>query len=104
VIRQQLATTRRLLASAIKHAQQRGVLKANLDPDEAAALLVMLRLGLLASWFSDPGSFDLAKFTQSFIRVLLPCSLPRKLPRSRRLTPHRTSDLIAKLDRAANYS
>jgi TetR/AcrR family acrAB operon transcriptional repressor len=71
-IRQQLATTRRFLASAIKHGQRRGVLRADLDPDEAGALLLVVRLGLLASWFSDPASFDLGQLTQSFIRVLLP--------------------------------
>jgi AcrR family transcriptional regulator len=79
IIRQQLATTRRFLALLIKEGQKAGGLRQDLNPNEAAALLVAIRLGLLASWFTDARNFDLGSLTQSFIRVLLPALLsPRE--------------------------
>jgi AcrR family transcriptional regulator len=93
-IRQQLATTRRFLASAIRHGQRRGALRDDLNPDEAAALLLVVRLGLLASWFSDPTSFDVGKLTQSFIRVLLPALFS---------SPHVASRGLLRKRKAAEY-
>jgi TetR/AcrR family transcriptional regulator, acrAB operon repressor len=83
-IRQQLAATRRFLASVIKHGQRRGVLRAGLNPDEVAGLFVVVRLGLLAAWFSDPTEFDLGAITQSFIRVLLPALFSSRRVASKR--------------------
>jgi AcrR family transcriptional regulator len=84
-IRRQLATTRRFLASLIKGGQQRGVLRTDLNPDQVGALLVAVRLGLLASWFSDSASFDLGRLTQTFIRVMLPALFSAQVPTKRLL-------------------
>ena len=69
--------------------QRRGVLRADLDADEAGTLLLVIRLGLLASWFSDPTSLDLGSLTRSFIRVLLPALFSSKQVATKRLLRRR---------------
>jgi AcrR family transcriptional regulator len=73
-----------LLAGAVRTGQERGVFDAELDPDDAAFLIISVIQGSTIRWSLSARSFDLVATGQRMLEVLLRSFIADSRPAARR--------------------
>jgi AcrR family transcriptional regulator len=75
-IRGRFTELRATLAARIEAGQQAGRIAADIDPVDAAALVIAASDGLQVQWLLDPGAVDVGRALAILERLLPPESLP----------------------------
>ena len=78
-IRGRFGSLRELLAARIEAGQQAGRIAADIDPADAAALVIAASDGLQVQWLLDPGAVDVGR-SLSILERLFPLGAERGTP------------------------